>query len=488
MTISFSAVPADVRVPGQYVEFDNSKALSGLPPAPNKILVIGQRLASARWAGLSPLRVTSVAAGVNAFGRGSHIATMLETLFANNDTTEIWVCGLDDLPAGVAATGTITLTGPATAAGTLALLIDGVRVPVGVANGDSAASIATATAAAINARPDLMVTASAAGTVVTLTCRHKGTIGNDVAVRYNYYQGDRGITGVNPTIVQPGGGAGNPDYSVVWAAIGDEQYPTIVLGTADATIIGTVDMELSSRWGPVRQNDGMAFAGIRGSFGTVSAFGAGRNTPFVSMIGANLSPSAPWRWAAAVAAHYALQSAIDPARPMQTLALRGILPPVEAHRWTRLERDLLLRDGISTYSVDAGGVVRIERLITMYQTDASGLDDISYLDVTTPATLSYLRFSMRTRVAQKFPRHKLANDDTPYGAGQAIVTPAIIRAELIALAQEWAEAGLVEDLAAFAQRLVVERDTSNPSQLNVLLGPDLINGFLIFAARIEFRL
>lgn len=488
MTISFNAMPADIRTPGQFVEFDNSKAISGLPPAPAKILVIGQRTTAGLKAALTPVRVTAAAQGVSYFGRGSQLAAMLAALFAVNSTTETWAIALDDLGGGTAATGTITIAGTATAAGTLPLMVAGVKVPVGVASGDVAATVATAVAAAINANLDLPVTAAAVGAVVTATSRHKGTMGNDVEMRTNYYQGERIPAGITATIVPMSAGAGNPDYATVFAAIGGERYPTLVLGTADATIIGAVDTELASRWGPIRQNDGMAFAGIRGSYGTLSAFGAARNTPFVSMIGANLSPSPPWHWAAAVAGQVAFQAALDPTRPFQTLELRGLLPPAEAHRFTRAERDLLLHDGISTFTVDAGGVVRIERLITMYQTDAYGLDDVSYLDVTTPLTLSYLRFSMRTRIAAKYPRHKLLNDDTPYGAGQAIVTPSIIRAELIALAYEWADAGLVEDLAGFTSRLIVERDATNRSQVNVLTAPDIANGFLVFAARIEFRL
>jgi len=488
VTISFNGIPSDIRVPGQYVEYDSSKAISGLPAAPTKILVIGQKLAAGLTAALTPVRITSNSQAIQAFGRGSQLAAMIAQLAVVNAVTETWACALDDLGGGTAATGTITIAGTATAAGTLPLMIGDAKVPVAVANAAAAATVATAVGAAINANLDLHVTASVAGAVVTLTSRHKGTMGNDISVRTNYYQGERMPAGITATIVVMASGAGNPDYSTVWAAIGDEQFSTMILGTADATIIGAVDTELSSRAGPLRQIDGMAFAGIRGSLGTVTSFGAARNSQFCCMIGANLSPTPPWRWAAAIGGVAALQASIDPARPLTTLELRGLLPPLEPSRFTRTERELALRDGISTFTVDQGGVVRIERLITMYQTDPYGYDDLAWLDITTPATLSYLRYSMRARIAQKYPRHKLVDDDTPYGAGQAIVTPGIIRAELIALAYEWALAGLVEDLAGFTSRLIVERDGTNRSQVNVLTAPDIANGFLVFAARIEFRL
>ncbi|MCZ7009896.1 phage tail sheath subtilisin-like domain-containing protein, partial [Salmonella enterica] len=90
----------------------------------------------------------------------------------------------------------------------------------------------------------------------------------------------------------------------------------------------------------------------------------------VTLVGTGKSPTPPWIWAAVVAGVDAKEP--DPARPRQTLPLPGCLAPAEADRFTREERDILLHEGVSTYVVDAGGLARIERLITTYQTNASG--------------------------------------------------------------------------------------------------------------------
>jgi len=178
----------------------------------------------------------------------------------------------------------------------------------------------------------------------------------------------------------------------------------------------------------------------------------------------------------------------DPARPLQTLVLPGVLPPPPGDRWTLEERNLLLYDGSSTYFVDAGGQVCIERQITTYQTNAYGVDDPSYLDVTTPYTLGYIRYATKARITQKFGRHKLADDGTKFGPGQAIVTPSIIRAELLALFRELEEMGLVENFEQYAEELVVERDATDRNRLNVLGNPDLVNQFTLFAKQIQFIL
>ena len=140
-----------------------------------------------------------------------------------------------------------------------------------------------------------------------------------------------------------------------------------------------------------------------------------------------------------------------------------------------------------TVKVDAGGQMLIERPITTYRTNAFGLPDASYLDVNTLLTLSYLRWSMRARIASKYGRHKLANDGTLYGAGQAVVTPKVIKAELISLFREWEEAGLVEGIEQFIADLIVERDPTDANRLNALIPPDLVNQLRVFAGQVQFR-
>lgn len=88
----------------------------------------------------------------------------------------------------------------------------------------------------------------------------------------------------------------------------------------------------------------------------------------------------------------------------------------------------------------------------------------------------------------KYPRHKLASDGTHFGPGQAVVTPSIIRSELIAEYQELEDQALVEDLGAFKEALVVERDANDPNRVNVLLPPNLVNQLRIFAVLAQFRL
>jgi phage tail sheath gpL-like len=184
----------------------------------------------------------------------------------------------------------------------------------------------------------------------------------------------------------------------------------------------------------------------------------------------------------------ALSAAADPARPFQTLPLAGVKAPAEADLFTKAERNLMLFDGISTSKVAAGGICQIERLVTTSQTNAAGSADTSYLDATTMFTLMYARYSFRARVLSKYPRHKLANDDTRAAAGQPIVTPKLMKAEAVSWFRDLEALGLFEGFDQFKPDLVVARNATDPNRLDVLLPPDLINQLIVTAASIQFRL
>jgi phage tail sheath gpL-like len=489
MTISFNQIPVNLRVPGVYIEFDSSRALQGLPGQPHRLLVIGQRLSTGAVAAEVPTLITGVEQAEAAWGRGSMIAAMFRALKTANRRTESWGIALDDDGAGVQAASTLVLTGPATAAGTLSLYIAGVRVRTAVADADTATEVAAALVAAVNADDTLPVTAAVNGVddfKVDLTARHKGVAGNHIDLRINYRQGEALPAGIGITTPAMAAGTANPDVADAIAAFGDTQYHTIAMPYTDADNLAALAVELEARWGPLVMKEGHAFAAERGTVGDLVTFGGGLNSPFLTVMGQGAAPQAPWVWAAAVAGIDAAEP--DPARPRQTLLLPGLLPPAEADAFTPEERELLLNNGVATYTVAPGGTVHVERLITTYQLNALAIPDTSYLDVTTVRTLAYLRFSTRVRFGLKFPRHKLADDGTQFAPGQAIATPGGLRLEYLALFRDWEFAGLVEGFEQFKDDLIVERDAGDPNRVNAQLPPDLINQLRVQATQIQFRL
>lgn len=492
MTVPFASVPNNVRVPFFAVEFDPSRASQGPSLLAYSALLIGQKITAGTATANTIVRCTSANQAATLAGRGSQLHRMAIAWFANNKYTECWLGVLDDNGAGVAATKTLTVTGPATAAGTIYLYIGGQQIPVAVASGDSANAIATAINTAIaNAQLEksLPVTGGVLTNVVTLTARNKGVDGQNLDVRVNYRDGETLPSGVGVAVANSATGATNPVLTTLIDVMGDRWFQIIVHPYYDATSLLALETELSSRFGPMRAIDGLLITSSPGSQSTLSTLGETRNSPHsIIMSQPGVSPvTPPAEFAAAVGAQAALSLANDPAQPLQTLALAGVLPPATADEFTVAERNLMLFDGIGTSRVVAG-TVQIERVITTYRLNASGGEDDAYLRAETMATLLYLRYSWRQNLLSKYGRHKLADDGTRAGAGQKIMTPSLGRAEAVAWFEQMETLGLVEGVDQFKRDLIVERNASNVDRLDWLMPPDLVNQFVVGATNLQFLL
>ncbi len=482
-------IPAITEEPFVYVEFDSSNATTGPTIKTYKALVIGQRLAAGSVAELIPTRVRSAEEAAGFFGLGSMLHAMAKAWFANNRSTETWFVAQDDHVSAVDATQTLTVVGTTTAAGTLFLYIDGELLQVSLASGDDQDAIAAAIAAAITADLDSPFTASATLAVVTVTAKNGGEQGISIDVRFNLNPDEFFVAGITSITVAAGvAGSNDPTITPVFAVLGDVQYDVFAIGYDASLNLDLIDTELSDRWGPIRAIEGVAIVGTSDTLANLITKGNGENGRFTCIVGAQNAPSSPWRWAAAAAANVARSGSADPARPYRSLELKGIVPPVAADLFDLLERESLIAEGMATWTVDASGRARASRLVSTYKTTALGTPDKAFQDLTTALTLGFMRFDLRSVILKKYPRHKLAGDDNEFGAGQAVVTPSTMKAEVVAVARGWVTLGLMENIEQFIADTTVERDLQNVARLNIFLPPDLVNGFLVTAATVGFRL
>jgi len=367
-------------------------------------------------------------------------------------------------------------------------------VQVAVGSTDTADAVAAAINTAINAATDLPVTSTVATNVVTLLCRWKGATGNDITVLDSF----RGVaggeslpTGVALAYVAMASGATNPTLTSAITAMGDDPYDFVIHPYTDSTSLDAMDTEFgdsSGRWSWSRQVYGHCYSAYRGTLSSLAAVGDLRNGPHHTVWGFEADcPFPSWEGAASYGARNAVFIAADPARSTQTGELTGLLAPRAGKRFIWSERNSLLSHGIATSYV-VSGVLRIERAITTYQKNTFGQPDPSYLDSETLHTAAYVLRYLSNAITSKYSRHKLANDGTRYGAGNAIVTPAVIRGELLAAYDVLEDLGIVENKDAFAAHLIVERDSLNPNRLNVLFPPDYVNQLRVFAVLNQFRL
>lgn len=486
MSIPFLTIPSNLRTHGFYIEYDNSRAVSGTPAIPHKILIVGHKNASGASMSDDTLTLASGVTDVaGKAGSGSNIHRAYEALQANNTFTECWIMSIAEDGSAVDATGSVDFTGSsATEDGTIYVMVGGDEIRVAVSSGDNASTIGDTFVAALTAFRKAVVTGSNSSGDVTVTARHGGTLGNEIDLRQKF--GTTLPAGCSLSITGMASGANDPDVDDAIAAIGDVHFRTIISCFRDTTNLGKWDTWIEAQTSGLIQKDSMVFAGICDTQGNSTTAGNAENSKWVCLVGPGTSPSTPWQWAGAVGGINAFESVNDPARPCQSIGINGVLAPDPGSRFSQSERNTLLYDGISTVVYSDTGDPSIGRLITTYQTNALGDPDPSYLNVNTLRTLDYLRYATRVRFSQRYPRHKLGDDDGDYDPGQLVMTPNLARGELKALFKEWERAALVEDFDQFEQDLLVERNSSDPDRLDVRMGPNLMNQFRVFAGQIQF--
>lgn len=487
--VLFNNIPANVRTPFFYAEFQ-----AGGTPYQNaaRLLLVGQMLSTGEADAGKPVQVRDAAVDL-LFGANSMLSEMCRIARRNAPIQEIWALPLADAGAGVKATGTIAVSGtPVSQAGALSLYIAGIRVRVTVLTSDDDAEVAAALTAAINATPGCPLTAAVNGsddTQIDLTARHKGTLGNAILIDLGRVE-EEGTLGKDLlTITAMASGATDPDLATAFANLGDDQYDWIAGPYADATSLGKVSdllNDVSGRWSWAQQIYGHYLGTHTGTVSALSTLGNARNDQHASVFPCYKFRSTPWAVAAAVGAKMAkhLQApgpSAELSRPLQTLKLEGVEGPLDkTNVFDLVDRNTLLFDGISTYTIAIDGSVRIDRLVTTYQTNAYGSADATYLDVNTMAQSMYGIRYLRQKIENAHGRKALA-DSNP-GGNPGIVTAPDIRDTLIHGYEDLVALGVFERADLFSRDIVVERDLVDANRVNASLPLDHVNQLRIVAA------
>ena len=246
----------------------------------------------------------------------------------------------------------------------------------------------------------------------------------------------------------------------------------------------------SGRWSPLVGLEGHYISSSEGNLSTLTTFGLTRNDRHVTLLGTNQFPQSRWCWVAALGGEIAfrknlgrpLATAIEIARPMQTLVLEGLRPPKDAANiFAAPDRDSLLRNGISTVVFREDGQAACDRIITTYRTNDAGLPDTTFLDIEAIAIAAYVKRYMKNALLGTYPRHAMQEDNP--GAIQGVVTPPQAKACVIHAYTELNRAGVVRQVDLFAQYLIVQFDYDN-DRANFYLPVSKAAALRVFAANI----
>lgn len=489
-SIVFDSIPSTLLVPGVYTESSGNRAGTQNPELPKRAVIVGHRLSAGAVVAGTPFRVFNESDAEYGAGAGSYLAESLIAFKKANPYCELWGIGLADAGGASSATGKFAFTGPATAAGTLVVYIapywQGTtlrgRYTVAVTKDMTAAQVATALAAAIQADPYRVVTAAANTADCELTARNGGLNGNAIALAHSFFDGERLPAGIGCTPTAMSGGATNPTLSTAIANLGDQHTTHLVEPWTDATNLTALETELTRRWGGTVQRECHGFTAAVGSLSTLTTLGDGRNSPLCAIFGVGPSLTPPWIAAAELAARAAAMN--HPGQALRGQPLNCMVAPAQGAEFDGDDRQALLADGISTYTIDAAGKCYVERLVSTYQRDINGNTDSKYRDLQVTGLLFAIRYDWRTFFGVKYPNYMHGADGTIVDQGVPLITPSTVQAEFETRARTvWARRGWIENPDQFAADIIVARDEEGIDLVGV---PDLVNRLHIQRTRFEF--
>ena len=441
-----------------------------MPGNLQKTLIVGQRIAAGTVLANTLIDVFSDVDAATYFGRGSIAHLMARSVLQANNYLALTMIALDDAGGSIAAAGTVTVAGNASGGGSLGLNVGDQSVVIAVSAADTPTIIAAALVAQIGKQPDLPVTASAVAGVVTLTAKNKGTLGNAIK-----FSATTTAAGVSAAVVAMAGGATDPAIATALATVFAAGHNVIITAWNDAVNLTALRTHLDNVSGPLEQRGAIGIYAHTGTLAQSTTLAASINSGRISGF---LLPNA-YEQSYEVAAAYGavIASEEDPARPLNTLPLTGIMAIPLINRLGRVEQENCLYNGVSPSEVGPGEKVQIVRAITTYMLDPQGVPDISMLDLTTIRTLDYVRKACRERISLRFPRDKLSAR-----------TADKVRSELLDVLYKLEELEIVQNVDQWKSSLIVERDLQDPNRLDAKIPTNVVNGLHVFAGRIDLIL
>ncbi|MBA5836859.1 phage tail protein, partial [Morganella morganii] len=275
--ITFDNIPDSLRKPGKYLEFNLRMATRALPGNPQVMLIVAPMMKSGLAEPLTPVNVFDDTEAAVAFGAGSLAHIMAKAAITANSYLQLQVIGVEENPAGKAAAGTLTVTGPATNSGTFYLTVCGERLNVAVTAGDSADDICQAISDTVNAQMALPVkaaltTGESDNKFITLTARQTGEYGNDILLSASCT-----AKGITQTLTAMQGGENNADIQPALDAVFAAGHNIIVPPFSDKDTLLKLRTHLEKTGGPLEQRGAVAAAGWTGTLSTGTTLAADIN-------------------------------------------------------------------------------------------------------------------------------------------------------------------------------------------------------------------
>ena len=399
----------------------------------------------------------------NLVGAGSPMAKALEVCNKFSPNGEVTIIPLAEVGGGTAATGSIVVSGSVTNPSDVKFLIGGSDdvFQISVVTGDTPTTVATKIRAAINAKATCLIGASGTGATVTLTAKQKGTHGNDFTLLV--YPKPLNVSGLSFALTAFSGGATDPVFPSLSSTVGDIRYDSVVILTANPTVIAQYNTEMESRFNAPKQVlnglviackpalqadfDGLTanlknskslaymvvkkvdtathkgLSSKRYAFEDACIFGAYRQLRYTA--GAFLTP-------------YVQNSGLldtvggvqQSTKPYTNTILAGWELPEIGTEFSSAEIELAKDKGLFVIGTHRSGqYLTFSETVTPYRLNTQGVEDDSFKYIETVDTITHARQYIVDYLASNYSQSALATNTNV--AGFAVATPKTIEAGMI---------------------------------------------------------
>lgn len=435
---------------------------------PQQIAIVGQGSTGTTYDDAPYLITSSPDAGKKyGFGSPIHLAAMqiFPDFGESAGSVPVTVYPLTDAGSGVAATGTITITGTPVGQDTLSLIIGGIDAQeVLITKSEAVDSIAGKIAAAVNAIVEVPVKATASAGVVTLTAKAKGSYGNSIKIVPDINPSN----GVTVAITAMKNGAVNPDITTALQKF-DQTWESIVVSCFDYdddVIDDAFETFGKSRWGAEMHRPLVVLSGTtETNLSTLKTYCDDRKDDYVnSVISVPGSPNMDLQIAARAAVKIAVKADSDPAYDYGRLELDGIIAGDKGEQWSSTQRDQMVKFGCSTTELRNGNVC-LSDVVTMEHPD--GVLDPEKRHVVDIMKLMTIIHNFNLEFdGSDWDGAPLIPDDQPTTNPNA-KKPKMVRAEAAKILDSLGLNAIISDPTTAKSMIQVEIDSQNPKRWNL---------------------
>ena len=453
---------------------------------PQRIAVIGQGNDAEVYSTDKKLIESAFEVG-QLYGFGSPLHLVVDKLLpANGDgvgSIPITVYPLPNEITGIAAQGSITPSGAVSEESIYRIFINNIpSKEFVILPGDAIADIIDKMVIALNSIIEMPVIGTDNTSDLGVTAKWKGESGNDL-----YIEVEGPTNGLTFVIVQPTGGAVNPEITIATNQFGNV-WETLILNCLNKTDLVALNAYKSfgeGRWQSTVRKPFVAFCGDTNE--TVSAAttipDARKDDRINSQLVSPAGKDLPFLVAARQLARIVVVAENNPPKGYNGQIADTLTPPGDSYHWDWDQRDEALKKGSSTSTVENGEVVCGD-IATFYHPDGQPIPAYRY--VVNIVKLQNIIYNMDLIFESAEWRDVPLVDNNEPTINPEAKTPASAKAEVAQLLDFLASWAIITNSKEAKKKTIVTINNQNPDRIDIIITVQLSGNTRIKAVTLNF--